>query len=1506
MARGSGPTLLLSEDEAVLALPGTKRGAGKPSVLRMRWEGGNAHPAISGRGPLPGRVNHLVGRDPRGWRTGIPTWDSVRYGGVYTGIDLLFHGTAASPGGRGRLEYDFIVAPGADPDQIRLAFDGATHTHIDERGDLILSTAAGPVRHRRPVAFQTIDGTQRAVACDYRLTAPAPGSPDSPGPPATARVTFSVGAYDPSQPLVIDPVLVYGTFIGGRGDAVGLGITVDADGNPYVAGVSGSVYFGTTSGAYDTTLAGFSDAVVMKLAPDGASLVYATYLGGFEYEDCRGLYVDGDGSAYVSGWTASTDFPTTPGAFQTEYAGGASDLFVAKLNPTGTALVYSTLLGGSGRDTGSYSHGLAVDAGGHACVTGDTVSQDFPTTPGAYDRSLDGGGDAIVAQLNPEGTALEFSTFLGGTEGEVGRDVAMDPIGDVYVTGETASDNFPLTPGAFQVRRKGPSDIFVTRLRRDGSGLVYSTFLGGSGSGEETGLAIAVDTGGTAYLTGNTYSSDFPVTPGVVRPRKGDPDAAKVDAFVARVRADGTGLLFSTYLGGNGNEYGRDIVVDGGGRPYVTGHTSSTDFPVTSNAVSTVLRGPEDGFVTTLNNRATAILFSTYIGGTNSDYPYGIALDGKGGILATGVSGSKDFPVTPGAYDLAIDESDGFVVRLLPPPVAPSELKATPFSSTQIELTWLDNSEGEQSFEIERKAGSAAFGPLAAAPANSTSYIDSGIPPLTTYTYRVRAAHPAGPTAYSNQATARTLAVPPAAPTGLTAATVSRTQIRLAWQDNSGNEQAFDVERKTGSTGFAVVRSLGANVIGYDDAGLTGGTTYRYRVRARLNGAEPSAYTNEASATTSPDPPTAPSNLAATVLLPSQINLTWKDNSLTETGFKIERRNGTAAYAEIATTGAGVTNLSNTGLASNVTYFYRVRAYNVSGHSAYSNEVRASTSPPPAAPTNVRAVARPGREIQLTWTDASDNETGFRILRKTSASGLYSQVATAGAGATAYLDRGLAADTLYVYVLRAFNDGGDSDYSNEARASTPPDPPAAPTGLKATPFSQTEIRLEWREGGGAETGFKIERKSAAAGYVQIGTTPENDTTFADTGLAAATRYTYRVRATNAGGDSPYSIESAATTPPHPPVAPASLTAAAVSRSQINLAWVDRSDNETGFEVERKTGTGGTFGRIAVLGGGVVSYASTGLAAGTRYTFRVRAVNAGGASAYTSEATESTLPNPPRPPGALGAAPISPTMIRLTWSDASDNESAFKIERSGPGAVDFSQIGTAAAGATQFDDGGLTPASTYRYRLRAANSGGDSAYSNTAAGVTPPEPPTAPIELAAAVVSQTSIRLTWRDTSDRETLFKIERSGGANAEFVQIGNAGANAVLYTDTGLASNTIYRYRVRAANSGGDSAYSNTASAATFPALVSVILKRSRVRGGKPVEGTVTLAAPAAAVAVVALKGSVPQIVPPASVTVAAGQSSASFVVTTARVRRTVNGTLTATLGSETRSAPLRITRR
>lgn len=646
LARGAGYTLFLKPTEAVFRLRQDEQqtaNTNQPSaveesvicdpqlgnpqsaainpqsrVLRMKLAGANATARFSVE-RTAGRVNYFTGSDPSKWHADIATYGKVRYAEVYPGIDLVYYGNQR------QLEYDFVVAPGNDPRTIKLEFEGADKIEVNSDGELLLSLDEGPesvVRQPKPVIYQEEAGERRIIAGGYALG-------------VDKTVSFALGDYDPSLPLVIDPTLVYSTYLGGSGGDQGLDMAVDASGNAYITGFTVSTNF-PTANPIQAANGSFQDVFVAKLNPAGSALVYSTYLGGNGNDQARGIAIDSAGNAYVTGFTNSTNYPTA-NAFDASIGANGDDAFVTKLNAAGNALVYSTYLGGD--DSAEFGQAIAVDSAGNTYVTGSTFSNDFPTVNPI--QATEGGGstDAFLSKLNAAGSALVYSTYLGGGDNDSGEGIKIDSAGNAYLGGDTFSTNFP-TASPIQAANGGNGDTFVLKVNAAGNALVYSTYLGGSARDACEGLAI--DSSNNVYTTGDTESSNFPTANAFQGTNGGT--VLLQDAFVTKINAAGNALVYSTYLGGTGGEVGFGITVDSSGNVYLAGATGSNTTLPTANAIQCVRAGGADAFVTKFNAAGSALVYSTYLGGGAGDEARGIGIDSAGNAYIAGKTSSTNFP----------------------------------------------------------------------------------------------------------------------------------------------------------------------------------------------------------------------------------------------------------------------------------------------------------------------------------------------------------------------------------------------------------------------------------------------------------------------------------------------------------------------------------------------------------------------------------------------------------------------------------------------------------------------------------------------------------------------------------------------------------------------------------------------------------------------------------------------------------------------------------------------
>jgi hypothetical protein len=633
--------------------------------LTAEFKDANPNTTIAGEERLPYCNNYFIGNDPTQWHDNVPNYQRVAYHDIYPGIDLIYHGDAIG------LKYDFIIHPGADLSRIQVHYMGDHGVTITPRGELQVQTAYGAIYEDTPLMYQEIHDHTRVVNGGYCLR-----GPDVFG--------FEVESYNPEVPLVIDPAMVYSTFIGGTQIEYEFSIAADPSGYTYITGFTGSPNFPTTPGAYDTTYNGNYDAFVTKLSPSGNTIIYSTFIGGTYSDIGNDISVDAHGNAFITGFTGSPNFPTTPGAYDTTH-NGDEDVFVTKLNQSGNTLIYSTLLGGTDYEE---ADNIKVDSNGSSFVTGWTSSIDFPTTPGAYDTTHNGDYDVFVTTITPSGDALIYSTYLGGTMRDWASNIVIDDHGSAYITGFTGSTNFPTTPGTYDTTHNGDDDVFVTKLSPSGDALVYSTLLGGIG--RDHGNDISVDTHGYASLTGYTNTSDFPTTPDAYDTSLN----GKYDVFVTRFTPSGDALAYSTLLGGTETDVGKGIFIDATGYMTVMGYTYSTDFPTTLDAYDATHNGRADVFMTTLSPVVNTLVYSTFLGGTSVDLGYSIAVDSKENVFLAGFTNSSDFPTTPGAFDTTYNGNyDGFVTKfhLNTAPYMPDPPSGPSRGLTNVEYTFCVN-----------------------------------------------------------------------------------------------------------------------------------------------------------------------------------------------------------------------------------------------------------------------------------------------------------------------------------------------------------------------------------------------------------------------------------------------------------------------------------------------------------------------------------------------------------------------------------------------------------------------------------------------------------------------------------------------------------------------------------------------------------------------------------------------------------------------------------------------
>jgi Domain of unknown function DUF11/Beta-propeller repeat len=717
LARGTGYGLFLTSDQAVLTLSTAAKNA---AAVRMQLAGANPGATVTGARQLPGKSNYLIGNDPSKWHRNIPQYAQVRYEQVYPGVDLVYYGN------QGQLEYDFEIAPGADPGQIALRFEGPEKARLDAGGNLVVASHGGEVQLKAPRIYQQIGAQQQPVAGRFALR-------------QDGKVGFEIAAYDRRRALVIDPVLTYSSYFGGSGveacsaiagiTIAGIlsppsgcpAITVDSSSNIYIAGSTTSVDFpirpvvGSSPSAFQPALAVAADVFVSKLNAAGNSILFSTYLGGDGNADISaGVAADSAFNVVVAGTTNSTNFPTTGSAFQATPASAGTHAFVSVLDAAGQNLLYSTYLSGSGTES---ARGVALDSRNKIYLIGTTTSTNqpdathsFPATLGAIQVASVGASQFFVSKIDPTlvgFASLAYSTYFGGGNPigglTLGGGIAVDADANVYITGGTTflhtgstTTDFPIinayqgclgvpppitppttTPNCATTVPTHP-DAFLAKISpaaSAGAQLIYSTYLGSTG--DDVGYGVAVDSGLSAYVTGSTTSTDFTLPTGVTAFQ--GTNKGLTDAFLGKFGTPCTGstcttttvpLTYFTYLGGSQNDVALAISVDTLQGARLAGWTNSPDFPVPNNPLQATLKGPVDGFASRIDTTASSSIslghYGTFLGGSGADFATSIAVDAQGNSYIAGETASTDFPVAHSIQPALNGPSDAFLTKLGP------------------------------------------------------------------------------------------------------------------------------------------------------------------------------------------------------------------------------------------------------------------------------------------------------------------------------------------------------------------------------------------------------------------------------------------------------------------------------------------------------------------------------------------------------------------------------------------------------------------------------------------------------------------------------------------------------------------------------------------------------------------------------------------------------------------------------------------------------------------------
>ncbi|HVT88938.1 MAG TPA: SBBP repeat-containing protein [Tepidisphaeraceae bacterium] len=1190
MLRNSSGSILMTDYGPVFDLvdPSTGGKSGGESF----WVNFNGANVVTPQGldKSSTKVNYFVG-DSHNFRTGVAAYEKIFYKGLYDGIDLYTWGK------QNNLKYEFHVAPGADPNKVQVNYSGIEGLTIDGKGQLHVHTSFGEIIDDAPFVYQVINGKQVEIKSSFKLI-------------DNHTYTFQLnGPYDASRELILDPQLDFSTYIGSTQTDIANAVTSDQSNDSLVIGntayslnattLATSNFFaspGPASGnpilvptRLQTATNNDVDTFVLKFGPGGVPL-WLTFYGGVGVDNGNDIATDSSGNVYIVGNTTSTALamPTTPvPTFDTQYGtngtNGATDAYLAKLNSNGV-LVYSTYFGGTANDSATT-----------VAVRHELVNNVF------RDRVYFAGVTSSTANI--ASNRVEGGTFDTATEGFLAE---------------------------FDLANLGAGQR------------IWARYVTGSGQDQINSIDIATD--GTIYATGTTSSTDFhaslfsplnpqPVTNPGANQTLNQTGGNNTDAFIAAFDTDGFAIE-STYIGGSGNDVGNAISIDPvSGRIAIAGSTQSTfdsnnlvgSFPILHpvGLFGNVLQGTQDAYVVEVDAALTQT-FGTYLGGTGTgttDAANGLVYDIFGNLNVAGVTNSADFPFVDSTQVLIRIQSgpnannEGFIVQLLPQNsvVSPKAIgysgflggggadAITDIATDQVGALLVVGSTQSSDFLTAHEANvgqtrltADLFLPIRQTNLGATGNTDG-------FLSRIIFNHTQGVPFVASNVRGRA---------------ISYKQIFLSWDDNSDNETGFVIRRASvnaqGFLGaFSDIATVGAGVHSYTDNTPAPLVTYVYDVVPRNTTGFANFGADSANLTTPSASLAAPSQLNATAVSSTRVDLTWRDNSDNEINFIVSRAlTFDGDFQELATLGANVTSYTDNSAVPNTAYTYRVQAVNEYRESAFAvDTVTTPDANAAGAPTNLRLAVLSESSYRLTWADNSDNEDGYSIERANFTDGIFAPIGTTGADETSFTDTTGVTGLVYLYRVRAVNGSTFSAYSNVVASNLGAALPA-PTAFEALATSNSSITLTWRDNATIETHYLLERAvGAASDFSVIATLGVNAHSFVDTGLLQHTKYFYRVRATDGADFSAYSPVVSDTTfraGEVPPTAPSVIRGAALSTSSIRITWRDNSSTETGFTIERATALDGPYAIINTVAANTQAYVDTKLAGGVVYYYRVRA------------------------------------------------------------------------------------------------------------------------------------------------------------------------------------------------------------------------------------------------------------------------------------------------------------
>ena len=1275
------------------------------TVIKLTFSGGR--PVVpEGDEEQDTHHNFFIGKDPSRWVSGAKGYRTITYRNVWDGIDIVYRFTEAG------LKYDIIVAPGADPDDIRIEVEGASH--LRSKGDsLLIGTGLGFYIEDSGLFVYQEGGKE--ISSSFRVEGSGYG--------------FSLGTYDRSLPLVIDPnmnVVEFSTYVGGSGGETFFNMDYDDDLNLYICGQTDSWDFPNVVGRYQDFLNGWYDAFVFKLDDRGANLLWATYIGGNETDQASSVKVDPSGNVFLMGLTYSGDFPTTDGAYNETLYNNSADFFVLKLDNRATSLTYSTYVGGSQWESTGWGSTrlLDIDEDGNAYVAGSTSSSDFPVTDDAFQSELIddmgwGGYDIVLFKLDSSGSSLLYSTYIGGYDYEEVCSIRYDGSGSVYMGGTTSSWDFPVTDRAYSNTMNGWSDAFILKLNIASSTMDFCTFFGGSYS--ETVYDIVLDDDGNVYACGQTYSSDLPVTDGAYNPYHNGED----DGFVMALDPTGSNLVFSTYVGGEAWDGFNSIYRDLSGDLHVVGVSYSELFPAVPGSFQDVKDMETDGVYVKLSGDGSDLLYSTFIGGSSWEQAGGIVVDEDSGRpIITGDTSSSDFPTKEGGYDTSLGGwSDIFAIKLdlALPPSAPMDPSATA-GDRFVEISWveplLDGGAPVTDYMIYK--GTSEFDLLVLTnTGGALSYNDTDVINGVMYYYFIRAVNFVGEGLPSEIVSALPASIP-SAPENFTL-NFGNGYVNISWTipNNWGGLilMNYNLYKTEVGTGAEDVIEISVGKWYYRDVEVKNGETYTYHMTA-LNPVGESHRTRilTASPGTIPMEPEGIRTRSG----PGFVMVGWEapdgDGGSPLLRYMLHRSVSGGLYNRLAILDPDVYEYNDTHVINGVTYSYAVTAVNAWGESPMTYFAEATPMSRPSEPLDAEAIPS-DRSITVRWaaplTDGGSTITGYIVYRYLR-DDIWEKLTTTAPNVKKYVDAALVNGRNYRYHVTARNALGESDPSPEFNA-TPLGTPVSPTGIAST-GGDGSIRVRWNPvtetGSSPITEYWILRGQTSLTLTVIASVMGNVSEYIDTAVENGIGYFHAVRAVNAFGPSPPS-EMVYSMPKGLPDHPDPITVRALDRS-IEIWWGQPARNG-GSSITHLTLYRGTspdeLSPITVITGSPEVYVDAQLTNGITYYYSMSSSNAIGEGPL-SEPVEAMPSGKPSAPSNLQATSGSEGIL-LAWQAPSDNGGisligywVYRIDPSGTSTP----LALVSADATEFLDVGARPGVSYTYRVTAANANGEGAPS----------------------------------------------------------------------------------------------------------------------------------------------------------------------------------------------------